>query len=78
MELKWKFRIAAPPIVRTVPARSIFALMNSTISMDCLVESTKTYTLAWKRELPSSVLVEPNMDRTDIDENGTLKLKSVI
>ena len=49
--------------------------MNSTISIDCLVESTKEYTFVWKRELSSSVLVEPDNDRTDLYENGTLTLK---
>ena len=51
--------------------------MNSTISIDCLVESTKEYTFVWKRELSSSVLVEPDNDRTDLYENGTLTLKWV-
>jgi hypothetical protein len=72
--LNGKLSIAAPPIVRTVPSKSLFTLINSTISIDCLVQSTKDYKLVWKQEVTPSILVEPIENRTIIFENGTLKV----
>jgi hypothetical protein len=60
--------------VKINPAKSLFVLSNNTISIDCIVQSTKDYKLLWKQELSSSILIEPSEDRTRIYENGTLKL----
>jgi hypothetical protein len=70
-KIKW---VGALPIVRIVPEKSLFALINNAISIDCIVQSTKDYQLIWKRELSSSILIEPSEDRIKIYENGTLKL----
>ncbi|CAF2894680.1 unnamed protein product [Rotaria sp. Silwood2] len=69
--------LASPPIVQTVPSKSLFALVSSTVSIDCLVQSTRDYKLNWKRELSSSVLMEPSEARTRIFENGTLALINI-
>jgi hypothetical protein len=61
-------------MVRINPSKTLFALINSTISMDCMIQSTKDYQLLWKRELSSSMLIQPLDDRIKIYENGTLKL----
>ncbi|CAF0756370.1 unnamed protein product [Rotaria sp. Silwood1] len=69
--------LASPPLVQTVPSKSLFALIGSTVSIDCLVQSTKDYKLNWKRELSSSLLIEPSEARTRIFENGTLALINI-
>ena len=65
--------IAPSPFIQIIPSKSLFALINSTISIHCLVQSTKDYRLIWKQELSSSVLIEPIDDRIRIFQNGTLK-----
>lgn len=49
-------------------------MLNSTVTIDCVAKSDKEYTLIWKRELPSSVLVELLDDRIRAHDNGTLQL----
>ncbi|CAF0772843.1 unnamed protein product [Rotaria sordida] len=69
--------LASPPFIQTIPSKSLFALIRSTISIDCLVQSTKDYKLNWKQELSSSILIEPSESRTRIFENGTLILINI-
>ncbi|CAF0852080.1 unnamed protein product [Adineta ricciae] len=70
--------LAAPPVVQIIPSKSLFALINSTVMIDCLVQQdTKDYNLIWKQDLSSSVLVELREDRTTIYENGTLEIRNI-
>ena len=63
-------------MVQTIPSKSLFALINSTVMIDCLVQQDiKDYNLIWKQDLSSSVLVELREDRTSIYENGTLEIR---
>jgi len=76
--LFWDKWIAPPPIIQIIPTKELFTLINNTISINCLVRSTKDYNLIWKQELPSSILIELLDDRIKIYENGTLKLMEII
>ncbi|CAF4720058.1 unnamed protein product, partial [Rotaria sp. Silwood2] len=48
--------LALPPIIQILPTKELFTLINITVSINCLVQSTKDYNLIWKQELPSSSL----------------------
>ncbi|CAF3249265.1 unnamed protein product [Rotaria sp. Silwood2] len=52
--------LAPPPIIQILPTKELFTLINITISIKCLVQSTKDYNLIWKQELPSSSLSTGN------------------
>ncbi|CAF2244305.1 unnamed protein product [Rotaria magnacalcarata] len=69
--------LTPPPLVQIIPSKSLFTLINSTVSVDCVVQSTKDYQLSWKKELSSSVLIETSQDRTAVLNNGTLKLINI-
>ncbi|UJR25150.1 hypothetical protein I4U23_006509 [Adineta vaga] len=56
--------LAAPALIRTVPSKSLFALINSTVTIDCIVQDDiKDYNLIWKQDLSSS--------------NGTLEIRNI-